>query len=160
VRLDVACTRLLPLVLSGALAMGCTSKLINLAVHDGGTDAGSGDPDIADRPGPADLGIELALDDAGTDDTVAVGDGPDGASAADFQRAYDAGMVTEAGHYVQFTCCDLADPNKCADEWIGGPDTCLGPAEWKARSSVRCDSLGLVLTAYGLFGACATTGTL
>jgi hypothetical protein len=77
------------------LAMGCTTRTINLAVDDGGTDQ-----------------VSVAGEDA------------DGASSTDFDRAYDAGAIEGFAHYVQFKCCVNTDPNNCSTERLGGPDMC------------------------------------
>jgi hypothetical protein len=77
------------------LAMGCTTRTINLAIDDGGTDQES-----------------VAGEDA------------DGASSTDFDKAYDAGAVEGFAHYVQFKCCAGTDRNDCITKQLGGPDTC------------------------------------
>ena len=112
------------------VAVGCTTKRINLAVDDGATDKVS----VAGADADAD-----AAADASTD----------------FDQAYDAGMVVVGGgHYAQFTCCVLGDNNQCSDERLGGPDVCYDAPTWKQQASNRCAALGRNLGDSGVYGSC------
>lgn len=150
--------RIVPLVFATVLGTGCTTRLINLAVREGGVDDAAVEREgaVADRgpDSPADVPTEAAQ----LEDARVTPDGPDGAAEAEFQRALDAGFVTEPAHYVQFTCCTRADARVCTEAWMGGADTCLDPGGWKQRAYNHCESLGADMTDYAPYGACVPTG--
>lgn len=138
-----------------ALAVGCTTQVINLAASDGAP--APGPPADGGRP-TTDAGDDVAstLDVAPSADAVGTVDAADDGSAAEFQRAYDAGFVNAAAHYVQFKCCVPQDSTICTEPLLGGGDVCLDPAAWKARAYTQCETLGLTLTEYWLYGACGS----
>ena len=150
--------RLLPFVLAVALATGCRTRRIDLAVREGGTStmdmARDVSPDVVDVARPPDTGPVVL--DGGPGDASPSGDSADGAEAAraEFDRAYDAGAVSQPGHYVQFTCCVVGDANACTQAWFGGADVCYDASTWKQRAYDHCDSLGSLLTDYGVYGSC------
>jgi hypothetical protein len=113
------------------VAVGCTTKVINLAVDDGGTDK-----------------VSMAGADA------------DAAPSTDFDQAYDAGPVVGGSRYLQFTCCVLGDAIQCSDERLGGPDACYDWPTWKSRATERCAALGLNLGDANLYGSCVFDGGL
>lgn len=145
--------RLFPLALAAVLGVGCTTRVINLAAREGGADDAPLGRAVADVARPAD--VADAISDG---DTSLAPDGSDGAAAAAFERAYDAGATTEPAHYVQFTCCTMEDARTCTDAWMGGADTCQDAAQWKQRAYTHCESLAASLTDYWLYGACVPTG--
>jgi hypothetical protein len=125
------------------VAVGCTTKVVNLAVDDGGIEK-----------------VSVARADADGASSTGFADA-DGADSTGFDEAVDAGMVLSGGgHYLQFTCCLLGDGNQCSEERLGGPDACYDAAAWKMRASDRCIALGFSLAGYGLFGSCVTDGGL
>lgn len=162
----------LPLVLSVVFAMGCTTKVINLAVADGGVEKRDvGREDVSADREDASVDREdasVAIEDAGKDRedaSVAIEDAgrdrddADDASSAHLKEAYDAGMVAGPANYAQITCCIIADAEvvagSCTSVWLGGPDVCYSPAQWKDRAYSHCASVGApALTDYILFGAC------
>jgi hypothetical protein len=165
VRSEAAYVRRLAPVLSVVLAMGCTTRVINLAAADGGAetpsvvredasvdreDAGVAPKDVSVTP----VDVKVAPEDAVVDLVAA-----DSANSANLKEALDAGMVPGPSYFVVFTCCFPADgevnAGTCTSLWLGGAETCYSAAQWKDRASSQCTSMaGAILTDYRLVGAC------
>lgn len=150
------------------LAMGCTTKVVNLAVDVGGAgginvpseDAASAkDADVskdADVVKDADVAKDADVDVVKDADVVT---DADVATSADFLAAFDAGKVPGPAHYVNFMCCVGVDAGNCKAEVLGGPDLCDLYGEWKSRATDFCTAQGTIfIGGYDLYGACSTDG--
>jgi hypothetical protein len=138
------------LALTLLLAPGCTTKVIDLTVSDGGAEKV-----VVPRADDADA-VAVADAVADADDAAVADDAADAVAPLGFKEAVDAGTVLGPGHYVTFTCCPPADADAgaCSESWLGTSDVCYDAGEWKSRAYERCTAAGLLLWDYRLFGAC------